>query len=298
MSTRLLRLEKTTNPQLDPHYSNGHTEIAFDSVVTNELSDFLSVSPDGTTLTALTDTTAHITAGAVWADEGGLLLIDSWRAFIISHNGSSVASTVYTIPDDDACRQEASVTLKLEQGDTVQVVVNNDRTGGATVLPSAMTFFEASVVPASPTGINSLVPAVLAYKTQDQAFQGGTAVALTWDDTSYDPHGLLTSSTEFTIPAWATHAKVTAAQMYLNSGDGNLRQMGVNINGSNPPGSGWIWFDMPDSGNFPQQITTSVFPVNENDVIQIMSRHNTSVTKTVVGNADQTWAQIELVPAV
>lgn len=149
-------------------------------------------------------------------------------------------------------------------------------------------------------GPNAPRPAVLAYKTQDQIVQSGDLRTLVWQATVYDPHGMFQGTTDFIVPAGATHARVTVQVMYESSGsETSLRLAGAKINNTYRPGISWK-VDNMGTGTIdcPFQYVSALVPVSQGDVITAHTRqYDTSQKNVRAGAAGNTFVMIELCPA-
>lgn len=178
--------------------------------------------------------------------------------------------------------------------------INNLADGVASQDAVTISQLSAATAGSGFAGPNGPAPAVLAYKTSDQVIVSGDLRTLTWQATVYDPHGMLSGSTDFIVPSGVTHARVTVQAVYLSTGsETSNRLVGAKVNGSYQPGISWKSDNMGEGGlDQPFQYVSALVPVTAGDIITAHTRQYSGFDKSVAaGPAGNTFVQIELCPA-
>lgn len=158
---------------------------------------------------------------------------------------------------------------------------------------------EAATADTSPTAYKAPVPVVLAGKTENQTVVFGGLRTVTWQNAIYDPHGILVNTTDFVVPDWATHARVTVQVSYSASGDeSNLRLVGAQINENYQVGFSWDVDNMPTGTiNGQRRYISALVPIASGDVITTVTRQYDGDSDHEISSGDTTWVQLELCPA-
>lgn len=154
--------------------------------------------------------------------------------------------------------------------------------------------FSATYAPKMRGSISAPIPAVFVSKSQAQSAAHNADTKIVWDTVQYDPFSIKANGTEFVVPGWATHVRVTGMVVFGGNSSGS-RQAGIYINGSVAPGAGWDKGSVAGSSAESRKISTPVMPVSPGDTIAVSVIQSSGGSLGLhLGQGDQNWLQIEL----
>lgn len=147
--------------------------------------------------------------------------------------------------------------------------------------------------------IGPSIASCLVHLTANQLTSNEAYWGINWDAAIYDHFGIWSGATLFTMPEWATHARVSATVQWA-SANASWRALGCQVNGVEPIGSGFVR-GLSAAGTAPQfNFQSAIIPVEPGDNIRIMSYQfsGSSLNLTAGSRGQNCWAQIELFESI
>lgn len=147
--------------------------------------------------------------------------------------------------------------------------------------------------PRGPVGIPQV--AALAYITSNKSTPTTTRTTINWDAVRYDHFGIWNGGTNFVVPSWARHARISGSVAFAE-GSNTFRSAGPRINGAEFPGCGWLRLSASGNASVNLGYKSAIVPVVPGDVITALSYHaHGSNLNILAGSSNQdTWVQVEL----